>query len=32
MTAERMGYRVVPAGAVAMGFSDARRSLMAMGP
>lgn len=32
MTAERMGYRVVPAGAVAMSFSDARRSLMEMGP
>lgn len=31
-TAERMGYRVVPAGAVAMGFSDARRTLMEMGP
>lgn len=31
-TAERMGYRVVPAGAVAMSFSDARRTLMEMGP
>lgn len=31
-TAERMGYRVVPAGAVAMSFSDAKRTLMEMGP
>lgn len=31
-TAERLGYRIVPAGAVAMSFADARRILMEMGP
>ena len=31
-TAERMGYRVVPAGAVAMRFLDAKKILKEMGP
>lgn len=31
-TSERMGYRVVPAGAVAMSFADAKRILVEMAP
>jgi len=31
-TAERMGYRVVPAGALAMSFADAKRILVEMAP